>query len=53
MERKEGGVFVREVYPGSPAEKARLKFGDVLLKLDGTDTPQYCGVPVPGGLPYC
>ena len=31
------GVKVDSVVPGSPAEKAGVKAGDVLLKLDGTD----------------
>jgi hypothetical protein len=31
------GVKVEAVVPGSPAEKAGVKPGDVLLKLDGTD----------------
>lgn len=29
------GVLVREVNPGSPAEKAGLKAGDVIIKVDG------------------
>lgn len=29
------GVLVRQVDPGSPAEKAGLKAGDVIIKLDG------------------
>ena len=33
------GVKVVSVTPGSPAEKAGLKAGDVLLKLDGKDIP--------------
>lgn len=29
------GILVREVRPGTPAEKAGLKAGDVIIKLDG------------------
>jgi serine protease Do len=31
------GVRLTQVYPGSTAEKAGLKVGDILLKLDGTE----------------
>src|SRR6516225_9431752 len=32
---KDGGIVVREVAPDSPAAKAELKQGDVILKLNG------------------
>jgi len=32
---QEWGVIVGDVYPGSPAEKAGLKLGDIILTLDG------------------
>ncbi len=31
-------LFVNEVYPGSPAEKAGIKAGDKILQIDGHDT---------------
>jgi serine protease Do len=32
-----GGVLVREVRPGTPAEKAGLKAGDVIIKIEGKE----------------
>ncbi len=32
-----GGVVLTEVYPGGPAERAGLKRGDVILKVEGRD----------------
>jgi serine protease Do len=37
------GVKVAGVTPGSPAEKAGVKEGDVLLKVDGTDVTNLQG----------
>jgi len=34
--KKNSGVLVSDVLPGSPAEKARLKRGDVVVALNGT-----------------
>jgi len=34
-DRREGGVYVEDVRPGSPAEKAGLKPADIITKLDG------------------
>ena len=31
------GVLVREVRPGTPAEKAGLKAGDVIIKIEGKE----------------
>jgi serine protease Do len=33
----DAGILVREVRPGTPAEKAGLKAGDVIIKLEGKD----------------
>ena len=35
--KKNSGVLVSDVLPGSPAEKSRLKRGDVVTKVDGID----------------
>ena len=32
---------IAEVYPGTPAAKAGIKQGDVILKFDGQDTPDF------------
>lgn len=32
-----GGVLVTEIYPDGPADKAKLRRGDVVLKFDGRD----------------
>ena len=34
---KPGGVIVKEVFPGGPADQAGLKAGDVLLSVNGRD----------------
>ena len=33
----QGGVYVAQMVPGGPAEKAGLKIGDIILKLDGVE----------------
>ncbi len=41
LETKDQTIAIAEVYPGSPAEKAKLKVGEVIRKVDGlalTDT---------------
>ena len=38
------GVKVAGVTPGSPAEKAGVKEGDVLLKVDGKDVANLAGL---------
>lgn len=40
----EGGVLVREVIPNSPAEKAGLKSGDLILKVNGEDVSEVDGL---------
>lgn len=32
---------IADVYPGTPAAKAGIKIGDVILKFDGKDTPDF------------
>ncbi len=32
---QQSSVYIREVQPGSPADKAGLKTGDLLVRLDG------------------
>ncbi|MDQ3755300.1 MAG: PDZ domain-containing protein, partial [Acidobacteriota bacterium] len=36
---KDSGAVVRRITPGSPAEKAGLKPGDVILQIDGKQLP--------------
>lgn len=38
MEEEEGNLRITNVIPGSPAEKAQLKTGDVIIQVDGTAT---------------
>lgn len=35
---REEGIYIREVEPNSPADKAGLKKGDIIIKIDGKDT---------------
>lgn len=35
------GVFIYSVEDGSAADKAGLKMGDVIMKIDGTDVDSY------------
>jgi serine protease Do len=35
--KEKGGVLISQVYEGSPAEKAGLKVGDVIITIDGTE----------------
>lgn len=34
-----GGVLIRNVYPGGPADLAGVKVGDAILKINGRDVP--------------
>ncbi|MFA7296565.1 MAG: PDZ domain-containing protein [Dehalococcoidia bacterium] len=36
---EQGGVRVQQVQPGSAAERAGVKIGDVIIRADGKDTP--------------
>ncbi|MGI9483001.1 MAG: DegQ family serine endoprotease [Hyphomicrobiales bacterium] len=42
---KARGALVAEVTPGGPAEAAKIKSGDVILKFDGKDVPEMRDLP--------
>ena len=36
-----GGVFIQSVIPGTPADKAGLRYGDKFISVDGKDTAEW------------
>ena len=43
------GVLINKVFPGTPAEKAGLKAGDLIISLDGNKPASLLGVTFPPG----
>jgi carboxyl-terminal processing protease len=41
-----GGVFVQSVVPGTPADKAGLRYGDKFLQVDGKDATEWSSAEV-------
>jgi len=41
-----GGVFVQSVVPGTPADKAGLRYGDKFLQVDGKDAAEWTSAEV-------
>ena len=41
-----GGVFVQSVVPGTPADKAGLRYGDKFLQVDGKDAAEWSSAEV-------
>jgi carboxyl-terminal processing protease len=41
-----GGVFIQSVIPGTPADKAGLRYGDKFISVDGKDTAEWSSAEV-------
>lgn len=41
-----GGVFIQSVIPGTPADKAGLRYGDKFISVDGKDTSEWSSAEV-------